>query len=423
MDATGRGWSCWTPATSTSSRRMRASMSGSRRSPASGWTRRSTRRYGGRIAPDEITLDPDGRLLGIVGHGTFIAGLVAHVCPQAAITVGRSSRQRGPRRRWCQPIPPVGLGVGARPTRCVKYRDADVIQCGFAFPTLDDQPSLPFAAAMDDVTAAHPGIAVVAPAGNEESPRRYWPAALPDVIGVAATKHDGRHRAQFSNWGPWADAARSARTSARPTSIGRAGSRTRARTRPRTSRAGRAGRGPRSRRRRSRRRSPERSPSIRSGRRAEAFDKLIAGDTQRSRPAGLRRPVLRAVAHCPNSASTDRSAMTLAPARDRRRGQRRQPGRLERDRRPLFRARLVDHARPSPECGRGRRRGAEHVAAAGREPRPDRGSGAARRVVGDDRAARVPADHPDGQAGDAVRRGVDVRVRQRRDDRGTAARP
>jgi subtilisin family serine protease len=153
---------------------------------------------------DEITTDANGRLIGIVGHGTFIAGLVAHVCPQATITsVGHRDSE-------------VPVGNGANQYRLWaselslanslwNYREADVIQCGFAFPTLDDQPSLPFATALHDVKAAHPGIAVVSPAGNEESPRRYWPAALPDVIGVAATKHDGRHRAKFSNWGPWAD--------------------------------------------------------------------------------------------------------------------------------------------------------------------------------------------------------------------------
>jgi hypothetical protein len=154
--------------------------------------------------PDAITTDADGRLIGIVGHGTFIAGLVAHVCSQAAITVvGHRDSE-------------VPVGNGANQYRLWaselslanslwNYREADVIQCGFAFPTLDDEPSLPFATTMHEVDAVHPGIAVVSPAGNEESPRRYWPAALPDVIGVAATKHDGRHRAKFSNWGPWAD--------------------------------------------------------------------------------------------------------------------------------------------------------------------------------------------------------------------------
>jgi subtilisin family serine protease len=153
---------------------------------------------------DAITTDADGRLIGIVGHGTFIAGLIAHVCPQAAITsvghrdseipVGNGADQH---RLWASEL--------SLANSLWKYRDADVIQCGFAFPTLDDQPPLLFANAVHDVKAAHPGIAVVSPAGNEQSPRRYWPAALPDVIGVAATKHDGRHRASFSNWGPWAD--------------------------------------------------------------------------------------------------------------------------------------------------------------------------------------------------------------------------
>ena len=56
-----------------------------------------------------------------------------------------------------------------------------MIQCGFAFPTLDDYPSLPFAAVMAELRqkhAPHEGrVAVVAPAGNEQSRRRYWPAA------------------------------------------------------------------------------------------------------------------------------------------------------------------------------------------------------------------------------------------------------
>jgi subtilisin family serine protease len=90
-----------------------------------------------------------------------------------------------------------------------RCRDTDVIQCGFAFPTLDDYPSVVFAAVMEELRsehAPHEGrVAVVAPAGNEQSRRRYWPAALPDVIGVAATNRRGNARAWFSNWGDWCD--------------------------------------------------------------------------------------------------------------------------------------------------------------------------------------------------------------------------
>ena len=84
----------------------------------------------------------------------------------------------------------------------------DVISCGFAFPTLDRYPSIPFTAVMallSGADAPRPGVAVVAPTGNERSARPYWPAAHPDVIGVASTNRRGRARAPHSNWGPWAN--------------------------------------------------------------------------------------------------------------------------------------------------------------------------------------------------------------------------
>ena len=88
------------------------------------------------------------------------------------------------------------------------HSDADVISCGFSFPTLDGHPSIPFVAVMDVLRgpqAARPGVAVVAPAGNESASRPFWPAAHPDVTGVAATNRMGNARAWFSNWGGWAD--------------------------------------------------------------------------------------------------------------------------------------------------------------------------------------------------------------------------
>lgn len=47
---------------------------------------------------------------------------------------------------------------------------------------------------------------VVAAAGNQGTSRKFWPAALPEVVGVAATGPDGG-LAEFSNHGPWVDAA------------------------------------------------------------------------------------------------------------------------------------------------------------------------------------------------------------------------
>jgi len=160
--------------------------------------------------PDGIYRDPAGQLDGISGHGTFIAGLVSHIAPDTSLEVVGLRNQEveiGILNRAAQ----LGLFetevaiAHAMLRRC----DTDVIQCGFAFPTLDDYPSLPFAAVMAELrqpSAPRNGrVAVVAPAGNEQSARPYWPAALPDVIGVASTNRRGNARAWFSNWGDWCD--------------------------------------------------------------------------------------------------------------------------------------------------------------------------------------------------------------------------
>jgi hypothetical protein len=159
--------------------------------------------------PDEITTDPEGRLHEIVGHGTFIAGLIAHLCDEAALTVvgqrdqdilidGQSAPEQ--KRLFSSEV--------ALAHALLEHADADVVQLGFSFPTLGDYPSLPFARVMQLLSgpdAPRPGVAVVTPAGNEDSAHPYWPAALPGVIGVAATSRRGRSKADFSNWGPWLD--------------------------------------------------------------------------------------------------------------------------------------------------------------------------------------------------------------------------
>lgn len=152
-------------------------------------------------------VDAAGRLLEIVGHGTFIAGQIAHAAPEVAITaVGQLDDPAF--------IDPSG-GAHAYPLfasefsvahSMLLYGKGDVILCGFAFPTVDNQPSLPIKAALDALTAPgapRPGIAIVAPAGNSESAIPQWPAAFDDVIGVAATDRRQRARARFSNWGSW----------------------------------------------------------------------------------------------------------------------------------------------------------------------------------------------------------------------------
>ncbi|HEV3390612.1 MAG TPA: S8/S53 family peptidase [Solirubrobacteraceae bacterium] len=158
--------------------------------------------------PDGLYTDSAGQLDGISGHGTFIAGLISNIAPRTRLEVVGLRNQEveiGPLTRRKQ----LGLFetevaiAHAMLRRC----DTDVIQCGFAFPTLDDYPSVVFAAVMEELRASHAPhggrVAVVAPAGNERSTRRYWPAAHPEVIGVASTNRRGNGRAWFSNWGDW----------------------------------------------------------------------------------------------------------------------------------------------------------------------------------------------------------------------------
>jgi hypothetical protein len=163
--------------------------------------------------PDGLYLDGAGELDGITGHGTFIAGLLAHGCPQAAITVVGLRDQEVEITKLTEAeqagLYATELDIAAA---MLSYcRDADVIQCGFAFPSLADYASLPFAAVLAELRlpeSRNQGkVAVVAPAGNESSTSPYWPAALPDVIGVAATDPSGQLRADFSNWGTWCDCA------------------------------------------------------------------------------------------------------------------------------------------------------------------------------------------------------------------------
>jgi Subtilase family len=157
--------------------------------------------------PDGLYRDLAGQLDGISGHGTFIAGLIANIAPHARLEVVGLRNQEvevSPR----DPAAQLGLFESELAIAHAMLRrcEADVIQCGFAFPTLDGYASVPFAAVMEEIRARRGDrVAVVAPAGNEQSRRPYWPAGLPDVIGVASTNRRGNGRAWFSNWGDWCD--------------------------------------------------------------------------------------------------------------------------------------------------------------------------------------------------------------------------
>jgi hypothetical protein len=158
--------------------------------------------------PDVIDADGDGLLDGIAGHGTFVAGIIAHECRQSRITVVGQRHECLPIRR--DPVDQARLFSAEYEIArsLLLHSDAQVVLCGFAFPTLDGYSSIAFSSVMHairEAAAPRREVAVVAPAGNEASAQPYWPAAHPDVIGVAASNRRGNGRAWFSNWGSWLD--------------------------------------------------------------------------------------------------------------------------------------------------------------------------------------------------------------------------
>ncbi len=157
--------------------------------------------------PDGIgNVDSAGNLLELVGHGTFIAGQIAHAAPDVGITaVGQLDDPAAIDPSGSVTAYPLFASEFSVAHSMLLYGTGDVILCGFAFPTVGNRPPLAIKAAVEALTAARPGIAIVAPAGNSESATPQWPAAFDDVIGVAATDRRQRARASFSNWGPWVD--------------------------------------------------------------------------------------------------------------------------------------------------------------------------------------------------------------------------
>jgi subtilisin family serine protease len=84
----------------------------------------------------------------------------------------------------------------------------DIVNLSLGCFTFDDKPSPVLADAIAKLSRT---ALVVAAAGNAGQDRPFWPAALKDVVAVAALAEkdgpDGPERAAFSNYGWWVDAA------------------------------------------------------------------------------------------------------------------------------------------------------------------------------------------------------------------------
>jgi Subtilase family len=132
------------------------------------------------------------------GHGTFVAGVVRKTAPGARIIVHRVLRATGDGDLLTLIGGIARLSAAAT---AAKLR-LDVLNMSLGGYTRHDRPPVLLVAALTPLMRT--GTVVVAAAGNNSSWRPFWPAALPQVIGVGAL--DGRGPAPYSNYGPWVDA-------------------------------------------------------------------------------------------------------------------------------------------------------------------------------------------------------------------------
>ena len=137
--------------------------------------------------PDGIDSDGDGLVDEAVGHGTFVAGLVLSVAPDAAILPIRILDSDG-----------TGEAVDiARGIEIAVDRGVQVVNLSLGMEIESD-----VLRQVIEEEARQNGIVFIASAGNRDSDQRQYPAGQGEVMAVAATDPlDGK--ADFSNWGPW----------------------------------------------------------------------------------------------------------------------------------------------------------------------------------------------------------------------------
>jgi hypothetical protein len=167
-------------------------------------------RDAGTLGPaDPGTIDPldvspaNGLLDAAGGHGTAVTGLVQHEAPGVPLAV-------------FNPVPSDGgateTAVAAVLVQAVQEAFAAghpvVVNLSLGTSTVDDQPPLALAAALDTVKelAAEAGLEalIVAAAGNNGDSRPVWPAAFPDVVAVGALTQQ-LTGASWSSRGDWVD--------------------------------------------------------------------------------------------------------------------------------------------------------------------------------------------------------------------------
>jgi subtilisin family serine protease len=136
-------------------------------------------------AESPVRLDP------VAGHGSFIAGVIKAIEPQALV---RNIKLVGP----CGDVDERTLADRIRSLATDEEPHPHVLNLSIAGYGADRMADLDFAIG----ELRERGTVVVAAAGNDRTCRPTYPAAIDGVIGVGAVDRDGRP-APFTNFGDW----------------------------------------------------------------------------------------------------------------------------------------------------------------------------------------------------------------------------
>jgi subtilisin family serine protease len=144
---------------------------------------------------DEHVPHPDGFADPYAGHGSFIAGVIRCVAPQAEVVVERLIGTSGFVSETDM-IQQIHQGLSRSP---------DIISLSAGGHTRKDVPPIGLQALWNERLSRQGGVVLVAAAGNNTSSRPFWPAAFDWCVGVGSMSHDGQRRSWFSNFGSWLD--------------------------------------------------------------------------------------------------------------------------------------------------------------------------------------------------------------------------
>jgi subtilisin family serine protease len=145
----------------------------------------------GDVTEEFDVLRHDQQLDDEAGHGTFIAGVINRLAPAALIKVRQVLLSDG----WGDE-----MTIATAIADCL---EADIVNLSLGAYTQGNLPPIGIETALRNIPRSS---VVVAAAGNANTDVPFWPAALKQVVAVAAVDSAGQ-RAPYSNFGHWVDCA------------------------------------------------------------------------------------------------------------------------------------------------------------------------------------------------------------------------